>query len=384
MAAVVGSGGVAVGLLGPFTLVVDGVAVPVGSLRRRAVLAALAASSGAAVRADRVAEAIWSDTGRPASRSTLQVHVHQARQLLGPHSDLLRHTPAGYRLDGIDLDVRTVEERLRQGRVADRAGDAVVASAHYRAALALWRGQFCADLVDLEYFRAARALYETLRLDTLEATIAAELRIGVPGLAAELDALVREHPLRERLWGQLMVALYKDGQQAAALAAYRRARAVLADEVGIDPGAALRHLERAILDQAGTTALLRVVAPAAGAVRRPGVVWLDPDGAIRHRALPAHGRLLIGRDPAADIVVDRDGAASRRHAAVVVEGGTATVRDLASRNGTFHNGRRIDSTSPPLRPGDLLRCGDTVLAVTAPPSRTDAPSPDDETRPPSC
>lgn len=272
----------------------------------------------------------------------------------------------------------SVEDGLRRARAADRAGDVRAAASAYRAALACWRGEFCADLVDLEHFRAARAFYETLRLDAQEAAIAAELRIGVPGLAAELDSLVERHPLRERLWGQLMVALYRDGRQADALTAYRRARAVLADEAGLDPGALLRHLERAILDQAGTTALLQVVAPG-GPAARPVLTWLDGSRVPRTRELPVSGRLVIGRDPAADVALAWDAAASRRHAAVVVGGGTATLADLGSRNGTFHNGERVVADRP-LRPGDLVRCGDTVLAVSGPAGRGAPPAPTDDTR----
>lgn len=387
------SDGVEVGLLGPVTLAVDGLVTPVTGVRQRAVLAVLAASTPAAVPAERLADAVWSDTGRPASRSTLQVHVHQLRRLLGRHGGTLRHTAAGYLLDGADVDLRAGEEQLRRARAAERAGDIVGAAACFRLGLAQWRGEFCADLPDHGYLRAARALYATLRLDGLEAAIAAELRTGGPGLAGELGALVEEHPLRERFWGQLMVALYRDGRQADALAAYRRARAVLAAEVGLDPGAALRQLERAILDQAGTTALLRVVAPTAAAgTSRPVLTWLDGAGTQRGRELPPSGSVMIGRADAADIALTWDAAVSRQHAAVVVAEGTASVVDLGSRNGTFHNGMRLPppagstAAGPPavgggrLRVGDLLRCGDTLLAVCRPAGRGPAPLPGDDTR----
>jgi len=287
---------------------------------------------------------------------------------LAPHADRLRHTSAGYRLDPVVVDVQVVEEGLRRARAADRGGDLAGAAAGYREALARWRGEFCADLADLPYFHAARALYETVRLDALEAAIAAELRLGVPGLVAELETLVTRHPLRERFWGQLMTALYREGRQADALAVYRRAWAALAEEAGLDPGAALRDLERAILDQAGTTALLRVVVPDGPAATRPTIMWVDSTGAARTRELPRGGRLLIGRDPAADVPLSWDATVSRRHAAVEVVGGGATLADLGSRNGTFLNGERLATAVPgrSLRPGDLLRCGDTVLAVAGP------------------
>jgi SARP family transcriptional regulator, regulator of embCAB operon len=363
-AGVDGRTGIAVGLLGPVGLAVDGRPVELTGLRRRAVLAVLAAAN-TAVPLDRLADAAWSDTGSPPARNTVQVHVHQLRQLLAPHSELLRHTSAGYRLGDVEVDVRVVEDGLSRARAADRGGDLIGATAAYRDALGRWRGEFCADLTELPYFRAARTFYESLRLDALEAGIAAGLQLGTPGLAVQLGDLVQRHPLRERFWGLLMTALYREGRQGDALAVYRQARAALAEEAGIDPGTALRQLERAILAQAGTTALLRVVVPAGGVATGPVISWLDATGAHRTRALPSSGRLLIGREPAAEVSLNWDGTVSRSHATIEVTAGRATLLDLGSRNGTFLNGERVQAGEPgrPLRPGDLLRCGDTVLGV---------------------
>jgi DNA-binding SARP family transcriptional activator len=371
---------VAVGLLGEVTLTVDGEPRSIAGVRRRAVLAVLAASAGAPVAVDTLREAVWSDTGVPASRGTLQVHVHGLRQDLAPHAHVLTHTPAGYRLDGVDVDVRRAEDALRRARAADRAGDAAGAEAAYRAGLALWRGGFCADLPDFAYFHAARGLYDTIRLDETEAMIGVALRTGAPGLVAELEDLVGNHPLRERLWGQLMVALYRDGRQAEALQAYHRARKVLADEAGLDPGSALRNLEAAILGQADTGELLRLGGRSAASSGRPALTWVDGEGAARRRDLPAAGELVIGRSAAADLALTWDAAVSRRHAAVVVEAGAVLLRDLGSRNGTFCNGRRLgpDERDCRLRVGDLVRCGDTVVAVTGPASRRAVPT--DSTR----
>jgi DNA-binding SARP family transcriptional activator len=365
-----GTDPIVVGLLGPVVLTVDGQPRPVGGLRRRAVLAVLAASSGAAVPVQRLHDAVWSDTGNPAAKTTLQVHVHGLRQVLAPHGDAVQHTPAGYRLAAA-TDVGQAEDALRRARAAERAGDAAGAARGFRAALALWRGEFCADLADFGYLHAARGLYDKLRLDALEAALGAELRIGTPGLVGELEALVERHPLRERMWGQLMVALYRDGRQADALHAYQRARAVLADEAGLDPGAALRRLESAILGQAGTAELLRFGAPDAAAPGRAALTWLDADGLPRRRELPGSGELVIGRAGSADIALTWDAAVSRRHAAVAAHGGAVVVRDLGSRNGTFHNGQPVPGGAGgvPLRARDLLRCGDTLLAVNGPPER---------------
>jgi DNA-binding SARP family transcriptional activator len=359
--------GPVVGLLGPVMLTVDGENVALAGARQRALLAALTAAGGGAVPADRLAEAVWSDTGRPSARSTLHVHVHQVRRALGRHAEALQHGPAGYQLVA-GSDVQDVEDGLRRARAADRAGDAAAAAAGYRSALARWRGEFCADLPDHEYFHAARTVYETVRLDALESVLAAELRLGTPGLVPELEDLVLRHPLRERFWGHLMVALYRDGRQADALAAFRRARHVLSAELGLDPGSALRQLEQAILSQAATSQLLRVVAPQPAGTGRPVLTWLDAAGTVHRRELPAAGELVIGRAEDADVSLPGDPAVSRRHAAVrVAGGGDVTVADLGSRNGTFLNGSRLappDGTA--VRSGDLLRCGDTVLAFTTP------------------
>ncbi|WP_285507169.1 BTAD domain-containing putative transcriptional regulator [Actinokineospora sp. NBRC 105648] len=359
---------VEVRLLGAVELVVDGTAAGPAGVRPRAVLAVLAASGDTPVPGDRLAEAVYSDTGRPATRTTVQVHVHTVRQALGKHGALLRHTPAGYLLTGAVVDVRAAEDAVALARAADRAGDATGAAFGYRQALSLWRGQFCADLPDHAALDPARALYAELRWEAVEARVAADLRAGsATQLVHELEGLVADNPLRERLWGHLMAALYLAGRQSDALDRYRQARRVLADEAGVDPGSALRDLERAVLAHAGTATVLRVVAPGPPSSGRPMLTWVDGTGRARVRELPAAGRVLIGRDAAAEVALHHDGAVSREHAAITVVGGRAVVADLGSRNGTFHNGRRLTGEVL-VRPGDLIRCGDTVVAITAGPT----------------
>ncbi|MFI6024767.1 BTAD domain-containing putative transcriptional regulator [Amycolatopsis magusensis] len=355
---------VEVRLLGPVELVVDGVPATPGGPRPRAVLAVLAASGGAPVSADRLAEAVYSDTGRPAARATVQVHVHHLRQTLGAYGTALRHGPGGYQLTGVRADVRAVEDAIGRARAADQARDVQAAAAGYRRALDLWRGPFCADLPDHAALDPARRLYAEMRWEALEARIAADLRAdGVPGLVRELEGLVAEQPLRERFWGQLMVALYREGRQAEALDRYRQARQVLAEEAGVDPGPALRELERAVLAHAGTATLLRVAAPGAEPSGRPLLTWVDGTGRARQRELPVSGRLVIGRDESADIALRHDGAVSRSHAGITQGAGGLVLTDLGSRNGTFHNGERVGEPAA-LVVGDLVRCGNTVLAVT--------------------
>jgi SARP family transcriptional regulator, regulator of embCAB operon len=370
---------VAVGLLGPVTLAVDGHPVRLGGARPRAVLAALAAGSPAP--AERLAEWVWSDTGRPSSRTALHVHVHTVRQALGRHAELLRHTSAGYALVGAEIDVVAAADRIRDARAADEAGDPVAAAGHYRTALALWRGEFCADLRDHDAFTPARAVYDAMRLDAVEARVSAELRAGeIAGAAAELESLVAEHPLREGFWAQLMVARHRQGRQADALECYRRARATLAAEAGVDPGSALRSLQRAVLAHAGTTTVLGLGAPGPGGTDRPALAWVDDEGRPRRRDLLPGPGVTIGRGLDADVALPHDPAVSRRHALVETADGHTTVRDLGSSNGTYRNLDRVGPDGAELWPGDLLRCGDTVLAVTLPPTRATHHA--DETRPP--
>ena len=141
------------------------------------------------------------------------------------------------------------------------------------------RGELCADLPDLDALSGPRAHYEQLYLDAQEILFDAELQSGAgPHLPERIEAVVAAAPLRERLWAQLMLALYAVGRQTAALDAYRRARRVLAEEVGVEPGTALRELEVQILRQSLT---LQRRVPALAATGSHAVVWLEPSGQPR-------------------------------------------------------------------------------------------------------
>src|ERR671928_1057738 len=236
------------GLLGPLTVTREGTELTLGGPKQRALLAMLLLEANHAVSADRLIDALWGDHPPDTAKNTLQVYVSQLRKLL-PEGSLETVAP-GYRLavapEAIDLS--RFEELAQQGRAALGIGDAAAAAQALGEALALWRGPALADLALEEFAQAEAARLEELRLGVLEDRIEADLALGRHGpLVAELERLISENPFRERLRAQLMLALYRSGRQAEALAVYQRTRRTLVDELGIEPGESLRQLEQAIL-----------------------------------------------------------------------------------------------------------------------------------------
>ena len=231
-------------LLGPLGATIDGAPVEIGGEKRRALLAALLLHAGEVVPRDELIDALWGEEPPDTARNTLQVYVSQLRKLLP--DGLLETSPSGYRLavDASAVDVFEFESLAQAGRSALTLGDATGAAEMLRRALDLWH----AAPVDLPQPDALRL--DELRLTALEDRTDADLALARHAqLVAELEGLVAEHPLRERLRGQLMLALYRSGRQADALAVYQRARRTLVEELGIEPGESLRKLERAILEQ---------------------------------------------------------------------------------------------------------------------------------------
>jgi DNA-binding SARP family transcriptional activator len=237
-------------ILGPLELVRDGSSVALGGPLERAVLALLALRSGATVSRERLISDLWGDDPPVTAVSVLQTYVSHLRRAL-PEERLVTRAP-GYalRLEPGELDLHAFEELALEGRDALASGDAATAADRLRQALALWRGPALADVVKAEFGRIEAARLEELRLAALEERLQADLALGRHAeIVAEIEALVVEHPLRERLRSQHMLALYRCGRQSEALAAYRDARKTLVDELGIEPGRALRELESAILRQ---------------------------------------------------------------------------------------------------------------------------------------
>jgi len=212
--------------------------------RQRTLLAVLLLNAGQYVPVDVLVEALWPD-GPPKSY-TSNLHTYLSR--LRDRIDGLRveHGPPGYRLhvEPEELDLLVFRTAVAEGR---RTGDPVAAAGHYRRALALWRGPVLAGL-HVPRLDADVARLESERLAVFEDCVDAELTAGRHGeLTGELQAMITEHPLRERLAAQLMIALHRAGQQGSALEVYRRLRTTLIEELGVEPGAEARRVHAAVL-----------------------------------------------------------------------------------------------------------------------------------------
>jgi DNA-binding SARP family transcriptional activator/tetratricopeptide (TPR) repeat protein len=233
-------------ILGPLEVSEGGRTVPLGGAKQRALLALLLVRANEVVPADRLIDAIWDERPPETAAKALQGYVSHLRKLLGPEV-ILTQAP-GYLLavEPGQLDLHRFEELRRKAHQADphEAGRLL------EAALAVWRGPALADMAYESFAQPEIARLEEIRLTALEERIEADLRSGRhTDLVGELESLVAEHPLRERLSAHLLVALYRSGRQVEALEAYRRARGRLVEELGLEPGPALQGLEQKILRQ---------------------------------------------------------------------------------------------------------------------------------------
>ena len=238
-------------ILGPIEVDVEAgrtARVPRG--RPLSLLALLLVHRGELVHLDRVVDELWEGDGPQNARNAVHVVASRLRATLG--EELVRSEGGGYavRVAPGELDAERFEEGFRRGRDELARGDPSEAAATLRQALELWRGPALADVADERFAQPEIARLEDLRLGCLGERIEADIAAGRHAdVVGELEALVQRHPLRERLRGQLMLALYRTGRQADALAAYRDAQRALVDGLGIEPSPDLRALEAAILRQ---------------------------------------------------------------------------------------------------------------------------------------
>ena len=231
--------------------------------KRQALVACLALRSGRVVSTDTLVEALWGSDLPAAPRNAVQHHVARLRPALG--EDTIRLAADGYALEGAVVDAMEFEELLAAARGALRAGDARGAADTIADALALWRGPALLGLPQSSWATAEAGRLDSLRLDALEERFEAALALGehadvVPTIRAALE----ESPFRERLWGQLMLALYRSGRQADALEVFQEARQMLLEELALEPGPELRRLQEAILAHDPAIAPVPVAPPRRG------------------------------------------------------------------------------------------------------------------------
>jgi predicted ATPase/DNA-binding SARP family transcriptional activator len=263
------------GILGPFEVADDeGREVALGGRKQRAVLAILLLHAGEVVSSDRLIDELWGEHAPATAAKTVQVYVSNLRKALGEGVVLTRAGGYLLRTRPAEIDLDRFHTLVMVGRSALQRGDPWAAAESLREALGLWRG---VPLVDFAYEPFAQGEIDRLeeeRLAVLADRIDAELELGQhAALVGELETLAREQPLRERIYAQLMLALYRSGRQAEALEVYQRARAYLSDRVGLEPGPELRALQMQILEQSASLApdATDVVFPVSGAVAPPRI-----------------------------------------------------------------------------------------------------------------
>jgi DNA-binding SARP family transcriptional activator/tetratricopeptide (TPR) repeat protein len=280
----------------------DGSALDLGGQKQRALLALLLLEANRAVSSDRLIEALWEEQPTATAQKALQIYVSQLRKLLG--KERVQTQAPGYvlRVEPDELDVVRFQRLQAEGRLHE--------------ALALWRGPPLAEFAYDRFAQSEIARLEELRLVCLEERIERDLARGRhAALVGELEALSNEHPLRERLLGQLLLALYRSGRQAEALDKYQTSRRVLVEELGIEPGQLLRDLHQQILRQDAALELASMAEPASETPRSPLVgresevaeliVGLDDAFAGRGRLFLLAGEPGIGKSRLAEELISQ-------------------------------------------------------------------------------
>ena len=319
------------GLLGPLLVEVGGRPVELTGTRTKAVLAVLLANANSVVSADRLVDDLWSGQPTRGATVTLQGYVSDLRRALsdalGEPAPVVTRRP-GYllRIDTDQLDVLRFERLVAEAKTLPGGEDAGRRAGLLREALAQWRGPALADLADEDFARPIAARLEEARLWALEERVDAELGTGCHGeLVTELRTLAAENPLRERLWGQLMLALYRCGRQAEALRTYQDLRRRLGDELAIDPSPALQRLEHAILTQDPSLEVARAPEPIAPAAARPNLPIVLTRFVGRERELE-ETRLLLSRSRLLTLA-GSSGSGKTRLAVELVAGEAGRWRD---------------------------------------------------------
>lgn len=359
-------------VLGPLEVRRDDHVLALGGPKQRAVLAVLLLEAGRVVPASSLVEHVWGADGADGASASLQVYVSTLRKLLrcddAAHSDeRLAFVRPGYRLrvEPGELDLAAADDALTQARERRAAGDLPAAAHLLRYGLSLWRGRACADLAEIPGIAPLLVPVDRRHEVLAHECYDVELDLGRHlALVPELEAAVAAAPLDERLAGQHMLALYRSGRQADALTAYRRTADRLRDELGLEPGAALRGLHESILRQDLALDPLPEAAVAATMTHDDrgvrGATLTLPNGV----PLELGSRTwVVGRHPECDVVL-ADPEVSRRHVELRPVVGGYDLVDLGSSNGTKVGGQ--DVTRHRLADGDLVHVGSTELAFHQP------------------
>jgi WD40 repeat protein/DNA-binding SARP family transcriptional activator len=279
------------GVLGPLEVRAGGEPIAIKGVKERRLLGLLLSRANSVVPVDSIFEALWGTEPPPSAAKSVQVYAVRLRKMLEPNGrpaegSLISRRGAGYMLRAArdQVDALRFADRVARAREAAAAGAGDIAAQVLCEALGLWRGSAYADFQDTLFGAAEAARLEEMRQAAVEARIDADLALGRHAeVIAELEGLVRKHPLRERLWAQLMIAFYRGGRQSDALLAFRRARGGLVEEIGVEPGPELQALETAVL------------------AHDPGLAAPDPRS-LGPPELPAElrgiGPAFIGRDAA--------------------------------------------------------------------------------------
>jgi len=335
------------GVLGPLEVREGGQVIPLGGAKQRALLAVLLLHPNEVVSRVRLIDGLWGEEPPATAAHTVETYVSRLRRVLhdaGSHDALITRPP-GYmlRIDPEELDLSRFENLMREGRRTLAEGNPQAAAERLRRALALFRGPPLDDVAFFPFAQAELGRLAEMRLAGLEDRIDADLAACKSGeLVGELEALVKEYPFRERLHGQLMLALYRAGRQADGLDAYRRAHQYLAEELGVEPGSALRHLEHAILVQdpsldvsANRQPIIVEVPPPVDPVA--GATSVVPSGsALRGKERPRRGQ---GKVPPPPPAIRRRSLASVPRRSVILLAALVVLASLAFGVTTAVRGR---------------------------------------------
>ncbi|MGH8870473.1 MAG: BTAD domain-containing putative transcriptional regulator [Acidimicrobiia bacterium] len=334
-------------LLGPIEVILDGEPVQLGGRQRRTVLSILLVHAGESVSTERLIDELWGDSPPETARKTVQAHIAHLRRSLNVHKEVLAAADNGYTVRADSIDVRRLEEMLEAARSL-RSEDPERSAGVLQDALDLFRGAPIAGLADDSFsLRVEASRLQELRQTAIEDHLEARMAAGADtDLVSEIQTLVTEHPLRERLWAMLMLALYRSGRQAEALRAFSRARHILAEELGIEPSAELRLLEQRILDQ-DPGLDLETIAITGGISGRPAVLRNPYKGLRAFDEADAPD--FFGRDDLIRRLLER--VESRRGGLIVLAGPSGAGKSSAIRAGLIPKLRQLGNEVAVMFPG---------------------------------